>query len=272
MMKEQFNEVKKHYDLEPRREWDRLQNRYPYEKYITTHIMDRYIHESDRILDIGGGPGHYSVYGAKKGCEMTLLDLSDGNVRFAKQKARQYGVRFTAIQGNALDLSRFEDNSFDHVFLMGPLYHLLEEESRIKAISEAIRVLKPGGMLFCSFILIYGGVNYNLRECPKQILDESQQPMYDLTARDEAVSCETFTFTWMTTVGEIKKLMAHFDTLEKVTLFAQEGILAPYTHTLEKCTVKERKAWYDYACRFCEKEDYLTHGEHLMYVGKKIGE
>lgn len=270
-MKEQLKEVREHYDLEPKREWDRLQKRYPYEKYITTRIMDRYIHEGDRILDIGGGPGHYSVYGARKGCDMTLLDLSDGNVKFAKKKARQYGVKFTAVQGNAMDLSDYDDNSFDHVFLMGPLYHLQDEESRIKAINEAIRVLKPGGMLFCSFILIYGGVNYNLRECP-----EVSEPggwdrfMYDMTAEEQSVACKTFTHTWMTTVKDVRQLMSRFNGMEKVTMFAQEGILAPYTHTLEKCTAKQKKAWYDYACRFCEKEDYLTHGEHLMYVGKKL--
>ena len=150
-MREEKEAIRSHYDADPLKEWDRLQKRTPYEKYITTHMMDRYIQPGSRILDIGGGPGQYSIHYARQGHTMTLLDLSDENVRFAKKKARQYGVKITAVQGDATDLSRFPDNSFDTVFLMGPLYHLLTEESRIRAIQEAKRVLKPGGriILFC---------------------------------------------------------------------------------------------------------------------------
>lgn len=269
--KEELSAIQAHYDEEPRLEWDRLQKRYPYEKYITCKIMERYLHEGDKILDIGGGPGHYSVYWAKKGCDMTLLDLSDGNVRFAKQKARQYGVRIHAGQGNALDLSRYADASFDHVFLMGPLYHLMTEESRVQAVREATRVLKPGGLLFCSFILLYGGVNYNLRECPEVGVpdDGGNAQLYDMTVRDIPFSGETFTYSYMTNVPEIRRFFAGFDDLEKETVFGQEGILAPYKYTLDRCTARIRQQWYDYAVRFCEKEDYLTHAEHLMYVARK---
>ena len=126
-MKEQTEAVREHYEENPQKEWDRLKKRHPYEKYITINMMDRYISPGSKILDIGGGPGHYSVHYARQGHEVTLLDLSEGNVRFAKKKARQYGVKITAMQGNALDLSAFPDDSFDVVFLMGPLYHLMEE-------------------------------------------------------------------------------------------------------------------------------------------------
>ena len=53
------------------------------------------------------------------------------------------------------------------------------------------------------------------------------------------------------------------------TAFGQEGILAPYAYLLRNSSKKTRIAWYDYALRFCEKEDYLTHAEHLMIVSRK---
>ena len=146
-MHEKRDEIRSYYNANPQKEWDRLKKKHPYEKYITIRMMDRYIKPGDRILDIGGGPGHYAIHYAKQGHSVTLLDLSDENVRFAKKKARQYGVKIAAEQGDATDLSRFADDSFDTVFLMGPLYHLMNEESRILAIEEAKRVLKPGGVL-----------------------------------------------------------------------------------------------------------------------------
>ena len=169
-MREETEAIRTYYNADPLKEWNRLIKKHPYEKYITTHMMDRYIHPGSALLDIGGGPGHYSIHYAKQGHTVTLLDLSEENVRFAKRKARQYGVKITALQGNALDLSRFPDESFDAVFLMGPLYHLMNEESRLQALQEAARVLKQGGHLFSSFILMFGGVIYGLRELEETIL------------------------------------------------------------------------------------------------------
>ena len=178
-MREEKETVRAYYDADPQREWDRLQKRFPYEKYITVHMMDRYIRPGSAILDIGGGPGQYSIHFAKQGHSVTLLDLSGENVRFAKKKARQYGVKITAVQGDAMDLSRFPDNAFDTVFLMGPLYHLMNEESRLRSVREAARVLRPGGTLFSSFILMYGGVIYGLREARETIFQPEEQEYFD---------------------------------------------------------------------------------------------
>ena len=268
-MHEETEAIRAHYNADPQKEWDRLKVRHPYEKYITIHIMDRYIRPGDIILDIGGGPGHYSIHWAKQGHDVTLLDLSDENVRFAKKKARQYGVKITALQGNALDLSRFPDESFDTVFLMGPLYHLMNEESRLQAIREAKRVLKPTGYLFCSFILMFGGVIYGLRDLRETILWPQEQEYYEVAARDESLAFDAFTFAYMTTVRDAKDLLASVPGLRTETVFGQESILAAYQNELRQSPKKIRIAWYDYALHFCEKENYLTHSEHLMIVSHK---
>ena len=268
-MREETEAIRTHYNADPQKEWDRLKTKHPYEKYITTHIMDRYIQAGNSILDIGGGPGHYSIHYAKQGHPVTLLDLSDENVRFAKKKARQHGVRITALQGNALDLSRFADHSFDIVFLMGPLYHLMNEDNRIRALQEAKRVLKPGGYLFTSFILMFGGVIYGLRELPETILWPDEQVLFDVAADSKSLAFEAFTYSWMTTVEDAEKLLASVPGLKTETVFAQEGILAPYRNILRQSPKKIRLGWYDYALRFCEKREYLTHTEHLMIVSEK---
>ena len=269
-MSERIQEIREHYNLNPQKEWDRLKIKHPHEKYITIHMMDRYIKPGDKILDIGGGPGHYSIHYARQGHDVTLLDLSDENVRFAKKKARQYSVKFTALQGDAMDLSRFQDATFDIVFLMGPLYHLMEDESRRKAILEAKRVLKPGGYLFSSFILMFGGVIWGLREMPETIMMPKEQELFEVAARGESLAFEAFTYSNMATVSEAKELLASIPGLQTQTVFGQESILAAYKNTLKASTKKVRLAWYDYALRYCEKEDYLTHSEHLMIVSKKL--
>lgn len=67
---------------------------HPFEFIFTTYMMDKYIRNGDRILDIGGGPGRYSIYYAKKNCDVTLVDLSPGNIALAKEKAAESHVDF----------------------------------------------------------------------------------------------------------------------------------------------------------------------------------
>ena len=80
--------IKQFYDENTQYEWERL-DRHPFEFAITSHFMERYVKPGDSILDIGGGPGPYSLHFLQKGNPVTLVDLSDGNVNFAKKEAEQ---------------------------------------------------------------------------------------------------------------------------------------------------------------------------------------
>ena len=60
-----------------------------------------------------------------------------------------------AYQGDATDLGRFTDASFDLTLVLGPMYHLYEAEEVQRAIHEAIRVTRPGGVLFFAFLSVY---------------------------------------------------------------------------------------------------------------------
>ena len=73
----------------------------------------------------------------------------------------------------------------------------------------------------------------------------------------------------MTTVRDARKLLASVPGLQTVTVFGQESILAPYNNVLSQSPKKNKMAWYDYALRFCEQEEYLSRTEHLMIVSQK---
>jgi len=145
-------QVKTYYDENTQKEWERLET-HPFEFIFTTYMMEKYIRPGQRILDIGGGPGRYAIHFSGQGCDVTLVDLSEGNVRQAQEKAAERGVKLTAYAKNCLELETLELGMFDHVFLMGPLYHLISEQDRAKAVELALRFLKPGGVFYCSFIL-----------------------------------------------------------------------------------------------------------------------
>ena len=82
--------VKKNYDENAALEWGRLEG-FHFEFEITKRYLQKYL-RGKTVLDIGGGPGRYSIWLAKQGYDVTLVDLSEGNVAFAQEKFREYGV------------------------------------------------------------------------------------------------------------------------------------------------------------------------------------
>ncbi|MHB8470432.1 MAG: class I SAM-dependent methyltransferase [Gaiellaceae bacterium] len=102
-----------------------------------------------RILDVGGGPGVYAGRLAAAGYDVHLLDVVPLHVRQARERARG---RFAAELGDARDLAAHVDASVDVVLLLGPLYHLTERADRVRALAEARRVVKPGGLVVAAAI------------------------------------------------------------------------------------------------------------------------
>lgn len=98
-MTDQVEKVKALYDSSPELEWERM-DRNPFEFEITKRMLSRYIQPGDSVLDIGGGPGRYSLWLAGRGCSVTLADLSDNCAAFAAQKAREDAVSAPALRGN----------------------------------------------------------------------------------------------------------------------------------------------------------------------------
>ena len=138
-----------------RDEEKRLLSQHGQVEYLTTM---KYIHEClscfafPSILEVGAGTGIYSVALAKEGYSVTALELVEHNLDVLKSKLD--GTEpITAVQGNALDLSAFRDNSFDLTMLLGPMYHLYTLEDKIQALSEAVRVTKPGGYILVAYCM-----------------------------------------------------------------------------------------------------------------------
>lgn len=114
----------------------------------TQEIIGRYLpgHPAT-ILDVGGGPGTYSLWLADLGHEVHLIDLVPMHVQQALRAsaARPHPIASAEV-GDARSL-RSTDSSVDVVLLMGPLYHQKARSDRMIALREAWRVLRPNGVV-----------------------------------------------------------------------------------------------------------------------------
>lgn len=129
----------------------RLLSKHGSVEYLTTmRYIGMYLKPGMRILEIGAATGRYSHALARIGYRVDAVELVQHNIDLFKVNTKP-GEEITIIQGNAKDLHFLRDNSYDLVLLLGPMYHLFTVEEQKQALSEALRVTKPGGILMAAY-------------------------------------------------------------------------------------------------------------------------
>ncbi len=262
--------VESFYDRNPQDEWDRM-DRHPMEFRTTLRALREFVAPDSRILDVGGGPGRYTIELVKDGHQVTLLDLSLGNVKLAQQKAGELGVQVTDfVHGNALDLSMFEAGSFDAVLLMGPMYHLTDPLDRDRCLQEALRVLAPRGVLFASFITRYA-VYFDLLKSDPALIGKYKDAYVRLTQTGVHIPTEQnpgFADAHFAHPMEIEPLMSKHG-LTTLRLAVAEGFIASVERAVNSLPPELFEAWVDVCYRLGTDPTTWGCGEHMLYVGKK---
>jgi S-adenosylmethionine-dependent methyltransferase len=246
-------------------EWNRLE-RHKIEFDITKRYLDEYV-AGDRlqVFDIGGGPGRYAIYLAKKGHQVTLLDLSKRHLEVAREKAKEQGVSLAGyVHGNALDLSGVPQ-TFDVILLMGPLYHLVKEADRKKAVQEALNRLKPGGLLVASFISNYAPLQDYLADL--QPIATVDQLLGYLTHGENKTS-EGFTTAYFTDSKEARSLMASFG-LTELAFAGVENILGSKENEINRLSDDEYRKWLEIGYRLSQDVNLMGTSQHFLYIGRK---
>lgn len=265
--------VKEFYTGQVHQEWRRLLlNAYHKLEFVTTvHYLEKYLPRQGLILDAGGGPGRYTLELAKKGYQVTLLDATQANLDFARRQVRRHKLQAQVKQitvGSIVDLSQFPDSTFDAVLCTGgPLSHVLDPLQRTKAISELIRVVKPGAPLFVSVISRFGVLLEILIYFPPELI----MPHYDLL-RDtgDYLGGHGFTACHFFLPEELKQAFTRPDVriLEMVGL---EGLSTQHPKEVNKLAKDEKNysVWMQTHFQTCTHPSVVGLSEHMLIVCRK---
>ena len=125
-----------------------------------------------KIVDVGCGGGILSEGLAKKGAEVTGIDLSEELIEIADLHGLESGVNVTYKKISAEALAEEQTENFDHVTCMEMLEHVPDPSS---IVSACVKMVKPGGYVFFStlnrkpkaFLMAILGAEYILRMLPK---------------------------------------------------------------------------------------------------------
>lgn len=262
--------VADHYNSHLDQEWERL-DRHRTEFAVTQRALRAYLPLAPaRVLDVGSGPGRYAIALSQEGYRLTLVDIAESALAMAAARAQEAGVAFEGIlTTEAATMPADWESRYDAVLLFGPLYHLLSHEERLQTVREANRVLKPGGMVFASFIGRFAPIRDLAINSPDWI-DEHPQRLAQLlqSGQNPAYNGSAFPDSYFARPEEITPLMeaGGFTTM---ALMGCEGIVAGHEQLVNEVTGDLWDKWVDLNFELGQEPSLYGAADHLLYIGRK---
>ena len=255
------NYYKETYDEDERLTKDKT---HQIELITTITYIDKYLKPGDKILEVGAGTGAYSLYYANKGYEVESIELSEDNLNILKSKITPE-LNIKAHQGNAIDLSRYEDNIFDITLVLGPLYHVFNKQERSKVIDEAIRVTKKDGIILYAYILTDISIlDWGFKR--KELVPNfGEDKMVDKNYK--AINRPEYIF-YMSYMEEVEKEL-DLPTIKIEDYIATDGPGRLIKETINEMDEETYKHYINYHLSVCNRKDLIGYSGHIIAIAKK---
>lgn len=247
----------------------RLSSKHGLVEFLTTmRYIDKYIKPNDRVLEIGAGTGRYSHALARRGYAVDAVELVEHNIDIFRLNTHPQ-EQVTISQGNALDLSSIQDNRYNITLLLGPLYHLYTIEDKRQALNEAIRVTKPGGIIFAAYVISDGCLldeGFNRRNI--SVSEYIQKGLID--SRTFAAMSEPKDLFELVRKENIDDLMSEFD-VARLHYVAADGCALLMREAVDAMDDDAFALYLKYHFATCERGDMMGITSHSVDIFSKYG-
>lgn len=251
-----LSNIEKHYNKHP--EDLRLLRRHGIVEFETTmHHLHRFLKPDDIILDIGAGTGRYTSALMAEGYKVKAVELVRRNIEVFLKREPTADV----VQGDARNMPFIESGTADVTLLLGPLYHLFGDEEKVKALNEAKRVTKPGGLIFVAYLMNeYSILSYCFDE--DRIGDLMEKGFVDKDFHIQSQEGELYDYIRLDDINRLNEKAG----LERVTIFSPDGA-ADYMRTrLNRMNDDTFARFIEYQKCISERPELIGAGSHTVDI------
>ena len=255
-----LSNIEKHYNKHP--EDKRLLRRHGIVEFETTmHHLHRFLQQGQYILDIGAGTGRYTSALMAEGYQVKAVELVRRNIDVFLKREPLADV----VLGDARNMAFLPSASSDVTLLLGPLYHLIGDEEKLKALNEAKRVTKPGGLIFVAYLMNeYSILSYCFDE--ERINDLLTRGVVDQQYHVQVQEGELYDYVRLEDINRLNEKAG----LERVTIFSPDGA-ADYMRTrLNQMSDETFARFIEYQKCISERLDLIGAGSHVVDVLKVV--
>ena len=251
------------------READRLAHR-QLEADVTWRYLDRYLPARGGILEVGFGTGAYTFPLARRGFQITAVDLSEGFTTRCKARAKELGLsdHIDFMTGDARTLELVPRGAFEAVLLLGPLYHLVEEEDRTNALRSAHDCLKPGGVILSAWLSRFGNFGNLIKKNPSWIENRDEvRWLIEKGRRPDDAPRGGFRghFSRVEEIAPIHEKMG-FHTLQVAGI---EPAISADDESYNRLEGDIRERWLDLLFEISAEPSIVAASRHILYVGRR---
>lgn len=253
-----LSNIERHYNKHP--EDLRLLRRHGIVEFETTmYHLRQILRPGMQVLDIGAGTGRYTSALMAEGYSVKAVELVRRNIEVFLKREPTADV----VQGDARSMPFLPDDYADVTLLLGPLYHLFGEEEKLKALQEARRVTKPGGVIFVAYLMNeYSILSYCFQE--DRMPELMQRGVVDSDFHIRAKSDELYDYIRLEDIDMLNQKAG----LQRMKIFSPDGA-ADYMRTqLNRMSEASFALFLDYQKHISERTDLIGAGSHTVDVVK----
>ncbi len=239
-------------------------------EFITTiRVLTEILPVNGKVLDCAAGTGIYAFHLADKGYDVTALDITPRHIEIINEQLKTKDYNMITGINDATNLSQFEDESFDIVLCMGPIYHITDSNLRDQCIKECLRNKKKNGRLVVAYInkffifpfIATSDSKFLNREFADQLLD------HGIITHDDP-NC-FWTDSYYTSPEEIEGCLA-LNGMQIIDHIAVDGLTPLFLRTqVDEMNDEEFTIWCNYHYSICREKSILGASNHGLIIGRK---